>query len=126
MQARRIIEARDRIAQAAYAAMRRVEAEAALWLDPANIDEPLPRRTTLITARRADHPGVVETRPIRRGDGTFIDHLALGVRRADAGGPRRRTDISQGPRGHVRHPGPDRRGRSRRRWSHRDPLIDAW
>jgi hypothetical protein len=30
MQARRIIEARDHIAQAAFAAMRRVEAEAAL------------------------------------------------------------------------------------------------
>jgi hypothetical protein len=31
MQARRIIEARDCIAQAAYAAMRRVEADAATW-----------------------------------------------------------------------------------------------
>jgi hypothetical protein len=42
-------------------------------VDPADIEELLARRAELITAIRADHPGLAEARLIRLEDGTFID-----------------------------------------------------
>jgi Antibiotic biosynthesis monooxygenase len=42
-------------------------------VDPADIEELLARRATLITAIRADHPGLLEARLIRLEDGTFVD-----------------------------------------------------
>ena len=41
--------------------------------DPAGLEEFLARRAELITAIRADHPGLVEARLIRLEDGTLID-----------------------------------------------------
>ena len=41
--------------------------------DPAELDEFLARRVELITAIRADHPGLVEARLIRLEDGTLVD-----------------------------------------------------
>lgn len=40
---------------------------------PADLDELLERRATLIAAIRAAHPGLRETRLIRLEDGTFSD-----------------------------------------------------
>jgi hypothetical protein len=42
-------------------------------VDPADIEELLARRSALITAIRADHPGLREARLVRLEDGTFID-----------------------------------------------------
>ena len=42
-------------------------------VDPADVAELLTRRAALITAIRADHPGLAEARLIRLEDGTFID-----------------------------------------------------
>jgi hypothetical protein len=42
-------------------------------VDPADVEDLLERRATLITAIRVDHPGLVETRLIRLEDGSFID-----------------------------------------------------
>jgi hypothetical protein len=41
--------------------------------DPAGLEEFLARRAELITAIRADHPGLVEARLIRLEDDTLID-----------------------------------------------------
>ena len=41
--------------------------------DPAGLEEFLARRAELITAIRADHPGLVEARLIRLEDGTLMD-----------------------------------------------------
>lgn len=41
--------------------------------DPADFEEFLARRVELITAIRADHPGLVEARLIRLEDGTLVD-----------------------------------------------------
>jgi hypothetical protein len=40
---------------------------------PADIEELLVRRAALITAIRADHPGLAEARLIRLEDATFVD-----------------------------------------------------
>jgi hypothetical protein len=61
MQATRIIEARDHIAQAAYAAMRRVEAEAALCASCRAPGEPRSRFATL--ARAAPHDALSGAAP---------------------------------------------------------------
>jgi hypothetical protein len=42
-------------------------------VDPTNRDELLARRTDLITAIRAKHPGLTDTRLIDLGNGTFTD-----------------------------------------------------
>jgi hypothetical protein len=42
-------------------------------VDPADLDELLARRATLITAIRAAHPGLAEARLTRLEDGTFTD-----------------------------------------------------
>jgi len=42
-------------------------------VDPADVGELLARRTVLITAIRAAHPGLAEARLIRLEDGGFID-----------------------------------------------------
>jgi hypothetical protein len=42
-------------------------------VDPSDLEELLARRATLITAIRADHPGLAETRLIRLEHGTFVD-----------------------------------------------------
>jgi quinol monooxygenase YgiN len=42
-------------------------------VDPADVEELLARRATLITAIRADHPGLIEARLVRLEDGTFVD-----------------------------------------------------
>jgi hypothetical protein len=42
-------------------------------VDPGDVEELLYRRAALITAMRAHHPGLVETRLIRLEDGSFID-----------------------------------------------------
>ena len=42
-------------------------------VDHANRDELVARRTDLISAIRAKHPGLTDTRLIDLGDGTFID-----------------------------------------------------
>ncbi len=42
-------------------------------VDPADTEELLARRAALITAIRADHPGLAEARLIRLEDGTFVD-----------------------------------------------------
>jgi Antibiotic biosynthesis monooxygenase len=42
-------------------------------VDAADADEFLARRAELISAMRAKHPGLVETRLIRLDDGTLID-----------------------------------------------------
>jgi hypothetical protein len=42
-------------------------------VDQANRDELLARRTDLITAIRAKHPGLTDTRLIDLGDGAFIE-----------------------------------------------------
>ena len=42
-------------------------------VDPADIDELVLRRATLIAAVRADHAGLREARLVRLEDGTFID-----------------------------------------------------
>jgi hypothetical protein len=47
-------------------------------IDPADIEELLARRAALITAIRADHPGLVEARLIRLEDGKFIDAWRWG------------------------------------------------
>ena len=41
--------------------------------DPADLEELLARRAELISAIRADHPGLVEARLIRLEDGTLVD-----------------------------------------------------
>ena len=41
--------------------------------DPDVLEELLARRAEMITAIRADHPGLAETRLIRLEDGTLID-----------------------------------------------------
>jgi hypothetical protein len=41
--------------------------------DPADLEEFLARRAELVTAIRADHPGLVEARLVRLEDGTLID-----------------------------------------------------
>ncbi len=42
-------------------------------VDPADLDELIARRATLITALRAAHPGLAEARLTRLEDGTFTD-----------------------------------------------------
>jgi hypothetical protein len=42
-------------------------------VEPADIAELLARREDLITVIRADHPGLIDTRLIRLGNGTFTD-----------------------------------------------------
>ncbi len=42
-------------------------------VDQSHTDEWLSRRTAVINAIRADHPGLVETRLIRLEDGTYLD-----------------------------------------------------
>ena len=42
-------------------------------VDPADLDELIARRATLITAIRAAHPGLAEARLTRLEDGTFTD-----------------------------------------------------
>lgn len=42
-------------------------------VDPADLDELLARRATVIAAIRAAHPGLAETRLTRQADGTFTD-----------------------------------------------------
>jgi hypothetical protein len=42
-------------------------------IDPADLDELIARRATLITAIRAAHPGLAEARLTRLEDGTFTD-----------------------------------------------------
>jgi len=42
-------------------------------VDPAAVEELIGRRATLIDAIRAAHPGLAETRLIRKHDGTFVD-----------------------------------------------------
>ena len=42
-------------------------------VDPADLDELIARRATLIAAIRAAHPGLAETRLTRLQDGTFTD-----------------------------------------------------
>jgi hypothetical protein len=42
-------------------------------VEPANYEEFVARRKTLIARMRADHPGLVETRLIRLEDGMFLD-----------------------------------------------------
>ena len=42
-------------------------------VDPSNLDELLARRAELITAMRARHPGLAETRLIDLGDRAYID-----------------------------------------------------
>jgi hypothetical protein len=42
-------------------------------VDPADLDELIARRATLITAVRAAHPGLAETRLTQLEDGTFTD-----------------------------------------------------
>ena len=42
-------------------------------VDPANRDELLARRTDLITAMRAKHPGLTDTRLVDLSNGAFID-----------------------------------------------------
>ncbi|MFD1932943.1 MULTISPECIES: hypothetical protein [Nonomuraea] len=42
-------------------------------VDPANVEELLTRRATLISAVRAGYQGLTETRLARLEDGTFVD-----------------------------------------------------
>ena len=42
-------------------------------VDPADLDELLRRRTTLITAIRGAHPGLVSAQLVRLQDGTYTD-----------------------------------------------------
>jgi hypothetical protein len=42
-------------------------------VDPADLDELISRRSALIDAVRAAHPGLIETRLTRLDDGTFTD-----------------------------------------------------
>lgn len=42
-------------------------------VDPADLDELIARRATLIAAIRAAHPGLTEARLTRLDDGTFTD-----------------------------------------------------
>jgi len=42
-------------------------------IDPADLDELIARRATLIAAIRAAHPGLAEARLTRLEDGTFTD-----------------------------------------------------
>jgi hypothetical protein len=49
-------------------------------VNPADFDELLVRRAELISAIRADHPGLVEARLIRLENGTFIDAWRWGSR----------------------------------------------
>ena len=42
-------------------------------VDPADLDELIARRATLITAIRAAHPGLAEARLTRLEEGTFTD-----------------------------------------------------
>jgi hypothetical protein len=42
-------------------------------VDPADVDDLIARRATLIAAIRAKHPGLVEARLIRLRDDTYID-----------------------------------------------------
>jgi hypothetical protein len=42
-------------------------------VDPSNLDELLARRAELITAMRARHPGLAETRLIDLGAGNYIE-----------------------------------------------------
>jgi hypothetical protein len=42
-------------------------------VDPADVEEFLARRAALVTAVRADHPGLVEARLVRLDDGAFVD-----------------------------------------------------
>jgi hypothetical protein len=42
-------------------------------VDPANLDEMLAKRATVIAAIRSSHPGLTETRLTRLEDGTYTD-----------------------------------------------------
>jgi hypothetical protein len=42
-------------------------------VNPADLEELLSRRATLISAIRAAYPGLADTRLVRLGDGTFTD-----------------------------------------------------
>jgi hypothetical protein len=75
MQAKRIIEARDHIAQAAYAAMNRVEAEAALRASSRAPRERLVGLELLLDPREALEPGSLG---ISLGGGPAAHELLAG------------------------------------------------
>jgi hypothetical protein len=78
-------------------------------IDPADLDELIARRATLIAAIRAAHPGLAEARLTRLEDGTFTDvwrwDSAEQLQAALAAMP-----IPEA-RGDVPHPGRHRRQR---------------
>jgi hypothetical protein len=80
-------------------------------VDPAEVDELLTRRTALIAAIRAEHPGLAEARLIRLEDGTFIDAWRWESEEQMQGGAGRGAQHSRGRRRDVPRPGAHRRGR---------------
>jgi hypothetical protein len=79
-------------------------------IDPADLDELIARRATLIAAIRVAHPGLAEARLTRLEDGTFTDVWRWDSAEQLQAGPRGNAD-PRGPRGDVAHPGRHRRQR---------------